>query len=305
MGQLGVLPAFSVSIMSITVVLLVIASALAHATWNALLKRSSDPEHAITAMMTAASGIAVAIAIGLRVPTPPLSAVAWCLVAGCLEAGYFVTLARALSRAPFGSVYTVVRGGALVIVWPVSVLLLGEQLSIGRGAGTCLVVLGLAATGLGERAKTGNAHGRGVLGTARPSSGLLIAAICAIFVGGYQLAYKKSLSTGAPPETVNAMSLSAGTMLNLGMIGTDGRRLVVATMKREGARVLVGGALGSIGFLLFLLAMKNAGAGVVSTLRNTSILFAQILAVGLGERPNRLGVGGALLVVGGAVLLAR
>ena len=50
--------------------------------------------------------------------------------------------------------------------------------------------------------------------------------------------------------------------------------------------------------------MREAGAGVVTTLRNTSILFAQGLAFLLGERPTRLGVIGALLVTAGAVLLA-
>ena len=52
---------------------------------------------------------------------PALRSVAWCLAAGTLEAGYFATLARALTRAPLGPVYTIVRG-ALVVAWPISVL---------------------------------------------------------------------------------------------------------------------------------------------------------------------------------------
>jgi drug/metabolite transporter (DMT)-like permease len=323
--------------MSATVVLLVIASALAHATWNALLKRSSDPENSIAAMMTAGSAISIAIALGLRVPAPPILGTAWCLVAGLLEAGYFVTLARALSRAPLGSVYTIVRGGALVIVWPVSVIVLGEHVSLGRAAGTVLVVLGLAATGFSERAKTwtrvGEADARwGWVGSphwlgrspktanatkpvadtgkraprsqGRGRSGLAVAAFCALFVGGYHLAYKLGLSSGARPEAVNAISLSTGSLLNLAMLGRSRRPLVIAAVRRDGIRILIGGILGSLGFLLFLSAMKNAGAGVVLTLRNTSILFAQVLAFALGERPRRLGIIGAALVVGGAVLLA-
>ncbi len=50
--------------------------------------------------------------------------------------------------------------------------------------------------------------------------------------------------------------------------------------------------------------MKDEGAGVVLTLRNTSILFALVMAFALGERPRRLGVVGAVLVTVGAVLLA-
>ncbi len=38
------------------------------------------------------------------------------------------------------------------------------------------------------------------------------------------------------------------------------------------------------------------------TLRNTSVLFAQLLALWGGEHVNRRSIGGAILVVGGAVL---
>jgi uncharacterized membrane protein len=69
-------------------------------------------------------------------------------------------------------------------------------------------------------------------------------------------------------------------------------------------RTVVGGVLGSVGFTAFLFALVQGGAGVLATLRNTSILFAQLLAVSMGERPKRLGVAGAVLVTIGAVLLA-
>jgi drug/metabolite transporter (DMT)-like permease len=41
----------------------------------------------------------------------------------------------------------------------------------------------------------------------------------------------------------------------------------------------------------------------VITLRNTSIAFALVLAMLQGERPGRRQVSGAVLVMGGAVLL--
>ena len=59
------------------------------------------------------------------------------------------------------------------------------------------------------------------------------------------------------------------------------------------------------GFSVFLFGMRSAGAGAVLTLRNTSILFAQVFALVLGERPKRLAVVGAVLVTGGAALLTR
>jgi drug/metabolite transporter (DMT)-like permease len=42
----------------------------------------------------------------------------------------------------------------------------------------------------------------------------------------------------------------------------------------------------------------------VLTLRNTSVLFATMLALFVGERPARAEISGAALVAGGAVLMA-
>jgi drug/metabolite transporter (DMT)-like permease len=285
--------------MPIAVVLLVIGSALAHASWNAILKRCREPEHAVVGMMFVAAITGVLFAAILRMPMPTARSTAWCLTAGILEAGYFVTLARALSRAPLGSVYTVVRGGALVVVWPVSVLALGEQLTVSRAFGTALVVFGLAATGASDRLA---ARPEGA--PSKAWSGLLVASLCAVFVSGYHLAYKLALSTGGRPEAVVSISLSTASILNVSLLGGR-RRLALAAFRAQPIRIAIGGVLASVGFLVFLSAMKDAGAGVILTLRNTSILFAQVLAFALGERPRRLNVIGAVLVTLGAVLLAR
>lgn len=283
--------------MPVSVVLLVIGSALAHAAWNAILKRCKNPEHAVVSMMSVAAACGVFFAMVLRVPAPSPRSLAWILAAGILEAGYFVTLARALSRAPLGSVYTVVRGGALVVVWPVSIVLLGEPVSLIRALGTLLVALGLGATGAGER--------KPAVSPAREGrSGIAVAAVCALFVGGYHLAYKLALSTGGRPETVVSISLSTASILNLVALGSR-RKHSFAALREEPVRIVIGGILASVGFLVFLSAMKDAGAGIVLTLRNTSILFAQVLSFAQGERPRRLAVAGAALVTVGAILLAR
>jgi uncharacterized membrane protein len=292
--------------MSLSVVLLVIGSALAHATWNAILKRSKDPENAIFAMMAVASAVGLIVAFALRMTMPTPKVLAWILASGLLEAAYFVALARALSRAPLGSVYTVVRGGALLLVWPVSVVFLKETITMERGFGTALVMLGLASTSLAERKKTQAAVSAVEEADAKKvRSGLVVAAVCALFVAGYHLAYKLALSNGGRPEAVNSLSLTFAVIVNLILLKPSRRPLAVRAFRDEPVRTVIGGVLGSVGFLIFLFAMKDAGAGIVLTLRNTSILFAQVLGFALGERPKRLGIIGAVLVTVGAVFLSR
>jgi drug/metabolite transporter (DMT)-like permease len=281
--------------MPIGVALLVVASAFVHAWWNALLKRSREPEQAVIGISAFAALTSGIIALALGAPSASPKAFVWVVLSGVLEAAYFVTLAKALSLAPLGPVYTIVRGGALVLVWPVSVLVLGEELTPWRAAGTALVALGLVSTGAGER-KTGTAvHARGIA----------LAALCACFTGGYHLAYKVSLSSGAAPEIVVSVSLAIAALVNLVQVGAARRRKIFEATREQPWHVVGGGVLASVGFLVFLYAMKKEGAGAVLTLRNTSILFAQVFAFFMGDRPKRLGIVGAVLVCGGAIVLAK
>lgn len=282
--------------MAIAVLLLVLTSAMLHAGWNAILKRSREPEIAVLAMITVAASSAVALALALRVPAPNARSVAWSLGAGVLESGYLITLARALSRAPLGTVYTIARGGALLVVWPVSIGVLGEELTLSRAVGTALVLAGLAATSRSSSTTRAEPAAK---------SGLVWAAICAAFIGGYHLAYKLALHEGGNAPAADAISLTTAAAINLGLAGPTKIRAAARALRAEPVRVLSGGVLANLSFLLFLFAMAQGGAGVLLTLRNTSILFAQGLAFAMGERPGRLGLWGATLVFCGAIMLAR
>lgn len=285
--------------MPAAVVLLVVASAAVHAAWNAMLKRRRDPQTAVFGVMAFSALTALLGALVSGSALPPARSSGWACVAGVLEAGYFVTLAAALARAPLGPVYTVVRGGALLLVWPVSIALLGERFSPAAALGTGCVVVGLGLTGAAQRDER-TAGGASLL--ARYGW----AALSAACVAGYHLAYKVALGEGGTPRSVVAISLGTAALLGLaaGLRAPDRRALLVRSLRDEGAMIAVAGVLATVSFLVFLEAMARAGAGAVLTLRNTSILFAQALAALLGERPRQLGVAGAALVTLGAVLLA-
>jgi drug/metabolite transporter (DMT)-like permease len=282
--------------MTTGVLLLVLASALMHALWNAILKRMREAESVVIVITGVSALSAIAVALVAWPPVPAMRSLLWTVAAGVLEAVYFVTLARALSRAPLGPVYTTVRGGALVIAWPISVAFLGEHVSRVTILGTMLVTLGLVATGAAERPVDGD--GRPPL-----ARSLGWAAICALFVGGYHISYKLALSAGGAPATINALSLSTAFVINASWLGRARAKKALEAARSQPLAVLATGLLASLGFLVFLGAMAHAGAGIVLTLRNTSILFAQVFAAIQGDRPKRLGIVGAILVTAGAVLL--
>jgi drug/metabolite transporter (DMT)-like permease len=279
--------------MAVAVLSAVLVSAFLHATWNAMLKRQPDPSTASAGVFVvcgAASAIvALAAGSGFGGGTP----VVWSALSGLFEAGYIIALGAALGRAPLGPVYTISRGGALVGVWPLSVVLLGEPITVAAAAGAALVLAGLVCTGLG---------GSGV-GDRRPG-GLVAATASAAFIAGYHLCYKQALSTGGAPPAVFAVSLAVAAPLNVARLGAAGRARLRALVRQRPWPIVATGLVSCASFLVFLIALARAGAGAVYTLRNTSILFAQILAFAIGERPTRAGVSGALLVAAGAILLA-
>jgi drug/metabolite transporter (DMT)-like permease len=270
--------------------LLVLASAFLHALWNAIIKPDRDTRAAAVVVLAVATATTALVAATLgSAAFPDARILATAVAAGLFEAGYFLTLAVALAAAPLGSVYAATRGGAIVLVWPLSIVIFGEALTLPAVIGAALVIGGLALLGLGDK------------GTRR---GAAWAIACAVCIAGYHLCYKRALALDAAPPLLFAVSLAVALPCNVVGLGRRaGPRLRDALLARPVA-LLAGGVVCASSFVIFLVALRDGGAGVVLTLRNSSIVFAQLFAFMIGERPSRRAVVGALLIVLGAVALA-
>jgi drug/metabolite transporter (DMT)-like permease len=267
-----------------------LASAFLHASWNALVKREREPQAAVLGVLAAALVFTVPLAAAFPGAGLPGRALPWAIGAGAFEAIYFVTLGEALSRATYGAVYAIARGGALVVVWPVAVAVLREPFTARSAAGAALVGLGvvLVAAAGRERASRG---------------GIAFAVACAASIAGYHVCYDRALAAGAGPAPLFALAFAVA----LPAVWAQGRlagRVAADLDRRTVLRRAVAGALATASFLLFLVGLSASGAGVALTLRNTSVVFAQLLAAALGEAVPRRQLLGAALVVAGAALVA-
>jgi drug/metabolite transporter (DMT)-like permease len=269
---------------------LVLASALLHALWNALLKREPRTQAATLAVQAIAVVLSTAAALyGPARWYPGPAGLAYSIAAGACEAGYFATLALALEAAPLGLVYSVARGGAVLAVWPFSVLWLGERATALDMAGAGIIAGGLLSAGADPL---------------QPEArrGLGWAGLCAAFIAAYSLCYKRALSLGAEPSALVATSLGVALVINLAR-GAPGRAQVVSVLRERPLQLRAVGAACFLGFRIFLVALALSGAGAVMTLRNTSVVFAQLMGFILGERPRLRPLVGAGLVTAGAILL--
>lgn len=280
------------------IVALVLFSAFLHAGWNALLRVEPDKDRGLVAAISVAALFACAIgairwALG-DTPFDTVEAVGWTALAGGFEAIYFATLAIAMERGRLGPVYTVSRGGAVLLVWPLSIVLFGELVTASSSTGSAIVLGGLILAGLGAHRHGGAGQG----------SGIGWAAACAASIAGYHLAYKAALQAGGSASATFAVSLAGAAIIRIGWLGRDGRAALAGVVRARWPRVLLMGLVCGGSFLILMEALARGGSGFVLTLRNTSVLFAALLAWAIGERPVRAELAGAALVATGAVVMS-
>lgn len=274
--------------MPIAAIALAFGSAIIHALWNVMLKRTKDLDASSAGVFAVA--LVVSAALSLFVPGkafPNADAVLWGLAAGLCEGSYFVGLVRSLERAPLGWSYSWMRGSAIVMVWPVSVMLMGETFQWSSLACVVSVCAGLGLLGL-------------VSDQRRSPGAMQWAFFTGICIACYSLCYKLSLNQGAQPLALFSLSMAVGlpiqTLVRIRLRGWASIQLIP---ERPGL-VLAAGLLCTLGFTIFMLALTMAGAGAVTTIRNTSVAFTMIFSLALGERPRMHQWLGAALVTFGA-----
>jgi len=283
------------------IIALVLLSALLHATWNALLRLERDKDRMLILAIVIATAFATVVAavrwqLG-AVPFATLGGLAFTIIAGVFEGLYFGALARAMDRGKLGLVYTISRGGAVVVVWPLSILLFAELATPTALAGTAVVLAGLALCGLG-------AGGKQAVGGEQRRSAVLWAVACAASIAGYHLAYKAALREGVNPSACFALSLGVSAAINVVRIGRARRAHLGALLRARWPRLIIMGLVCGGSFLILMEALARGGSGYVLTLRNTSVLFAAGMSWWIGEPPSRVELAGATLVAVGAVLMA-
>jgi drug/metabolite transporter (DMT)-like permease len=270
---------------------LVLVSACLHALWNALLKRARNLQTTSLGIL----GVSVLIT-GCLVPWtagkvfPTATALLWALGAGLGEGCYFFGLARALRAAPLGWSYSWMRGVGMLLVWPVSVLCLGEPISALSALAVTVVCLGLLVMGM----ESGRGQGFGAF---------FWAGATGVCIAGYTLCYKAALAHGAHPVGLYGLAMLVAMPVQIGLTARRHGR-AVALLPDQWGLVLAAGVLCAGSFLFYLQALTLAGAGVMATLRNTAIVFAVLFSRAIGERPTARQWAGAALITAGAVGLA-
>ena len=123
---------------------LVLLSALAHSTWNLLLKRSSDKEVFVWWLLVAGSVLLAPLG-GVLMWQNPIGQLGWWLVLTTIVVHifYFVLLGRGYSQGDLSLVYPIARGVGPMLIPVLAVIILGEKIEPLAIIGVVAIVLGI------------------------------------------------------------------------------------------------------------------------------------------------------------------
>jgi drug/metabolite transporter (DMT)-like permease len=263
-----------------------LVSGFCHAVVNAIFKAGRD-KMSSRALIDGFSAILIAPLIFL-VPLPT-HAWNWLLASWVVHLLYLISLVKAFETLDMTVAYPVARGLAPVLAAAASVLAFHEPITIAVAIGILLVSGGVVAIGFHPHVS------RRALGWST-LTGISIALYTVIDAEGVRSA-PTALSYIAWIFLVDGIGIAAIFALWRGQIFVD----AAGAQWRPG---LAAGVLSIVTYGLALLALRWGAVPRLAALRETSILFATVIAiVFLGERVNRQRGWGIVLVAAGAIWL--
>lgn len=261
--------------MSSSIVLIVLFSALLHASWNAAIKTGHNRLYNTMLISLGASLVSVIVLPWLAMP----AAASWPFIAlsVAVHIVYFLCMYRAYETGDMSQVYPIMRGTPPLLIAIASAPLLGEPLSVAQWLAVVVISLGIFLIAFGQKG--------GLLSARQPLAwALLTALLIAIYTGIDGTGVRLSR---APVAYTLWMLLLTSVVLNGSCLILRGREFV--RYARTHTRIILIGGPGSLAaYTIALWAMTHAPVAPVAALRETSIVFAAVIAAWLIK--ERLGI---------------
>ena len=273
--------------MSTTVLLIVLLAALLHALWNALVKTSAD--RAITLGLVAAGHCLPALALMPFVPMPAIEAFPYIIASTVIHWAYYYFLNVSYRFGDLSLIYPIARGTAPVMVALGAMVWADEALSLWAWIGILTVSAGIMVL-----AAIRHADKRGI-GAALVTSAIIAAYSVVdgigIRVSGTPIGYVVWLFAAEICVAVFVIATRFDRARNISQ-----RALVLG---------LSGGVISGLAYGLALFAKTLAPIGIVSAVRETSVIFAALIGVyWLGEGPAKRRLVAASIMAIGVIILA-
>tara|TARA_B100001057_G_C22750388_1_gene911559 strand:- start:137 stop:973 length:837 start_codon:yes stop_codon:yes gene_type:complete len=269
---------------------LVLAAALLHALWNAVVKGAGD--RVITFGLVILGQTLPALLIAPFVPLPSASALPYLLLSVIIHWGYYYFLISAYRFGDLSLIYPIARGLTPILVALGALFILGEILTFLSWLGLVLISLGiliLAWTATFEK---------------KSFLGILLALGTSLMIAGYSVVDGMGVRL-----TEHALSYIAWLFIieAIAIVAIFVPRRIRLRMltRRQIWTGITGGIMASLAYGLVLIAKTHAPIAMVSALRETSVVFASLIGLMVfGEGPATWRLIAALIVVIGVIAMS-
>jgi drug/metabolite transporter (DMT)-like permease len=283
--------------MTLGALILILAAAFVHASWNLLNKRASG--HVtftwLVAVLSAIFYTPVAVAV-IFLTRLEIGVVELGLMAGsaALHSAYFILLNQGYRIGDLSLVYPLARGTGPLLSTIAAILLLGERPSALAVAGALLIICGVVVI-TGSRKSL-----RGSVKTA-----VLYAAVTGLFIAAYTLWDKQAVSRFAVPPLILDWGSNLGRTIFLTSLPARYPRETRVEWREHRFEAIGVAVLAPLSYILVLTAMQFTPVSYVAPAREISILIGTAMGTRLlaeGDGPRRLIAASAMVL--GVVALA-
>lgn len=272
--------------MSAVAIGLALIAAVLHASWNAFLRTGTDRLWSITVMSLA--GSIICLPFLFAVPVPGAAAWPYILLSASLQVGYSLFLVAAYRHGELGQVYPIVRGTVPLLVTLGGFLLFGELLGPWQTLGVLLIATGIMSLSLGK--------------TRAANSSILFALTTGLIIACYSTVDSRGVKLVEQPIAYALWVLFLfGIMITIAFAVTR-RGLTIGLRSPLTWKAASGGIVAMLAYGLVVVAYAYAPAGLVTAVRETSVVFAVLIgALLLGEPLTVRRLLACLIVAGGAI----
>jgi len=284
--------------MSGLALLLILAAAGVHATWNYLLKRSGGGTAFVWLFATLSALIYAPLAAAVVWWTAPAltpASYGLMLASAVVHTAYYMLLYRGYRSGDLSLVYPIARGSAPLITVLVAVMFLNENPS-------GLAMVGAVLIGVGAVAVMGDLRQLRASGSA---SAVGFALLTGCMIASYTVIDKLAVAAFLVPPLLHDWATNLGRVFIMAPLALRQRAALRSVWRQRRFEIIGVAILCPLSYIMVLSAMVFTPVSYVAPAREISILFAALIGAQLlaeGQTGRRLC--GAAAMVGGIVCLA-
>jgi drug/metabolite transporter (DMT)-like permease len=237
--------------------LLVLSSALLHASWNLAIKVSNDRLVTAGAQITLGALAFSPLLLFIELPSGVWG---WVALSSGIHLLYGLSLVAAYERGDLSAMYPIARGTAPALVTVSAAVLLGEEIGAVGLFAISLIVGGIIAIGLNGRPR-----------------GVGWAIITGLFITTYTLIDGHAVRQLDSALAYTVCVFLGNTVLYWPVVlWRRGLAGIVASVRIDWWKQLLGGTASALAYILVLVAARISPLGLVSAVRETSVVFGAL-----------------------------